>query len=299
MPDGGFYRALRLRPGRGVRMEQTLNIQIPFPIRSLAVNELNLKIIHTQKGYGVLVPGFPGMDRVGQLRGTAAIMLKSLVVLTIVGVLGATAPVALADPLGGEPLPDRIAADSAPAPAADNGAVASAEPGTLRTREGWVLAIAAKDEAQLPVAPLTTALSSREYVVSGTFLGAIQGSGTTKLTDGILEAGYQIGCGVSAAEVDLRFGGGITPQISPAGVPSIGGNVFGQVRPTLKPGTATIIPVTKMAFEGDSARVTITAFRIKIDSCVGQSFIRSYAILTSSTEDTQDVVTYMGVTKAV
>jgi hypothetical protein len=40
-------------------MEQTLNIQIPFPIRSLAVNELNLKIIHTQKGYGVLVPGFP------------------------------------------------------------------------------------------------------------------------------------------------------------------------------------------------------------------------------------------------
>ncbi|MFT8181367.1 MspA protein, partial [Mycobacteroides chelonae] len=29
------------------------------------------------------------------------------------------------------------------------------------------------------------------------------------------------------------------------------------------------------------------------------SFIRSYAILTSSTEDTQDVVTYMGVTKAV
>lgn len=226
-------------------------------------------------------------------------MLKSLVVLTTAYALGVSAPVALADPLGGEPLPDGVHAESVAAPVADNGAVTSGEPGTLRTRDGWILAVAAKDEIQLPVAPLTTALSSREYLVSGTFLGTIQGAGTTKLTDGVLEAGYQIGCGISAAEVDLRFGGGITPQISPAGAPSVAGNVFTQIRPTLKPGTATIIPVTKMAFEGDSARVSITAFRIKIDSCVGQSFIRSYAILTSSTDDTQDVVTYMGVTKAV
>ncbi|MGL5444235.1 MAG: MspA family porin, partial [[Mycobacterium] stephanolepidis] len=194
MPDGDVGPALRLRPSRGVRMEQTLNIQIPFPIRSL---EVNLKIMHTQKGYGVLARAFRERIVLDKLRGSAATMLKSLVVLTIAGVLGATAPVALADPLGGEPLPDRAAADSVAAPAADNGAVASAEPGILRTREGWVLAIAAKDEAQLPVAPLTTALSSREYLVGGTFLGAIHGSGTTKLTDGILEAGYQIGCGIS------------------------------------------------------------------------------------------------------
>ncbi|MBA0048678.1 MspA family porin [Mycobacterium sp. NPDC050853] len=225
-------------------------------------------------------------------------MLKSLVALTIICTLGAAAPSALANPPGGEPLPEQPVADSVPP--IDNGAVASAEPGTLRTRDGWILVVAAKDETQLPVAPLTTALSSREYLVGGTFIGSIQGSGKTALTDGILEAGYQIGCGITAAEVDLRFGGGITPQISPVGVPSVGANVFAQVRPTLKPGTATIIPVTKMAFEGEtSARVTITAFRIKIDSCVGQSFIRSYATFTSSTEDTQDVITYMGATKAV
>ncbi|MBV6359939.1 MspA family porin [Mycobacteroides chelonae] len=233
-------------------------------------------------------------------------MLKSLVTLTAACTLGATAPLALADPPGGEPLPDTVPAAAgpaptpAPAPPVDNGAVVSGEPGTLRTRDGWILAVAAKDETQLAVAPLTTALSSREYLVGGTFIGAIKGSGSTKLTDGVLEAGYQIGCGISAAEVDLRFGGNITPQISPAGAPSVGAGVFAQIRPTLKPGTATIIPVTKMAFEEETtARVTIHAFRIKIDSCVGQSFIRSYAILTSSTEDTQDVVTYMGVTKAV
>jgi MFS family permease len=36
---------------------------------------------------------------------------------------------------------------------------------------------------------------------------------------------------------------------------------------------------------------------IKVDGCVGQSFIRSYATLTSSTTD--DVVAHYGVTKAV
>jgi hypothetical protein len=45
--------------------------------------------------------------------------------------------------------------------------------------------------------------------------------------------------------------------------------------------------------------VNITGYRIKIDSCAGQSFIRSYATFTSSTDDTEDVVTYLGVTRAV
>ncbi|AKC37374.1 Uncharacterised protein [Mycolicibacterium phlei] len=59
-PDGCVWQALRLRPRRSERMQQTLNIQTPFPIRSLAVNEVNLKIMHTQKGYGVIVPSILG-----------------------------------------------------------------------------------------------------------------------------------------------------------------------------------------------------------------------------------------------
>ena len=46
-------------------------------------------------------------------------------------------------------------------------------------------------------------------------------------------------------------------------------------------------------------RVTITGVRVKTDQCAGQSFIRSYATLTSSTENTDDIITYLGVTKAV
>ena len=46
-------------------------------------------------------------------------------------------------------------------------------------------------------------------------------------------------------------------------------------------------------------RVTIKDTHIKVDGCVGQSFLRSYATLTSSTADTDDIVAYYGVTKSV
>jgi len=46
-------------------------------------------------------------------------------------------------------------------------------------------------------------------------------------------------------------------------------------------------------------RVTLKDTHIKVDGCVGQSFLRSYATLTSSTTDTDDVVGYYGITKAV
>ncbi|MUM18399.1 MspA family porin [Mycobacterium sp. CBMA271] len=225
-------------------------------------------------------------------------MLKSLVTLTAVCALAATAPLALAEP-GDDPAPVQPVADAPPPPPVDNGAVASAEPGTLQTPDGWILAVAAKDESQLPVAPLTTALSSREYLVGGTFIGAVKGSGKTKLAGGTLESGYQIGCGITGGPVELMGGVGVTPQISPTGIPSIGGSITGQIKVGLKPGTVTIVPVNKKAFEGTTTRTTITGFRIKIDGCVGQSFIRSYATFTSSTDNTDDVVTYMGVTKAV
>ncbi|ALR12105.1 MspA protein [Mycobacteroides saopaulense] len=225
-------------------------------------------------------------------------MLKSLVTLTAVCALAATAPLALAEP-GDDPTPVQPVADAPPPPPGDTGAMPSAEPGTLSTPDGWILAVAAKDESLLPVAPLTTALSSREYIVGGTFIGGVKGGGKTKLAGGTLEAGYQIGCGITGGPVELMGGVSLQPSISMAGVPSASAGVVGQIKVGLKPGTVTIVPVNKKTFEGTTTRTTITGFRIKIDGCVGQSFIRSYATFTSSTENTDDVVTYMGVTKAV
>ncbi|OHT87836.1 MspA family porin [Mycobacteroides saopaulense] len=225
-------------------------------------------------------------------------MLKSLVTLTAVCALAATAPLALAEP-GDDPTPVQPVADAPPPPPGDTGAMPSAEPGTLSTPDGWILAVAAKDESLLPVAPLTTALSSREYIVGGTFIGGVKGGGKTKLAGGTLEAGYQIGCGITGGPVELMGGVSLQPSISMAGVPSASAGVVGQIKVGLRPGTVTIVPVNKKTFEGTTTRTTITGFRIKIDGCVGQSFIRSYATFTSSTENTDDVVTYMGITKAV
>jgi hypothetical protein len=202
-----------------------------------------------------------------------------------------TAPIALADP----------PADDGPPP--DNGVVASAEPGIVTSPDGWTLTVVAKDETQLPVAPLTTALSSREYLVGGTFTGTVTGGGKTSLSGGVLEAGYQIGCGIELGQVRL---------IGQAGVTATGSSLTGGIIPTgvqfplsgtieihPKPGTVSTVTVDKKTFKAAPVRVTLKDTHIMVDGCVGQSFIRSYATLTSSTTDTDDVVAYYGVTKAV
>jgi len=209
--------------------------------------------------------------------------------------LGAT-PVALADP---------PADNAAPLPGGPAGPVPSAPPGTMKTPDGWNLSVVGKDESMEPVASLTGAPTSREYIVDGDFLGTVTGSGSTKLAGGTLEAGYQIGCGITQDDIESITSAGITPGI---GIPLISGTIFPvslapslsqQIKIDLKPGTVNIVPVGKKSYKGTNSRVSITGFRIKIDSCAGQSFIRSYATLTSSTDNTDDVVTYLGVTKVV
>jgi MspA protein len=192
------------------------------------------------------------------------------------------------------PPPD---ADAAPPP--DNGFVASAEPGVLRTPEGWTLTVSGKDETQLPVPPLTTALSSREYLVGGTFTGSVTGQGTSTLTGGTLEAGYQIGCGINSGNVKPFFGIGITPTLSATRGLSVAIPITGRVEVELAPGTVILVPADKKTFKGRDVGIKITSFHVKVDGCVGQSFLRSYATLTSSAADTDTVVAYYGVTKVV
>src|SRR4051794_17652528 len=54
-----------------------------------------------------------------------------------------------------------------------DGRVPPGDPATVNTPDGWVLALGARDEMQVPVPPLTTAISSREYLASGTFIGSL------------------------------------------------------------------------------------------------------------------------------
>jgi hypothetical protein len=222
-------------------------------------------------------------------------MLHRLAAVAAAGtLLSITAvPLALADPA------DPAGFDGPPP---DTGIVASEEPATVTSPDGWVLTVVAKNETELPVAPLTTAVSSREYLVGGTFSGTVTGNGKTTLTGGTLEAGYQIGCGIELGQVKLIGSVGISTAGSTlAGLLPTGVSfpIVGQIEVHPKPGTVTTVPVDKKTFKAAPVRVTLKDTHIKIDGCMGQSFLRSYATLTSSTTDTDDIVAYYGITKSV
>ncbi|ORW27850.1 MspA protein [Mycobacterium palustre] len=201
--------------------------------------------------------------------------------------------------------PDAEPAGAVAAPPAE-GALPSNPPVTLNTPDGWTLGLGAKDEAQVPVPPLTTAVSSREYLASGTFVGSLIGPEPPR---GILEVGYEIGCGIDMSTSDgVTIGGtaGITPGVTGpvTGVPGevlplVVAPVAGVLNVGLKPGLVIVVPVVKKEFRGPNPWVMVSNFHVKIDGCVGQSFVRSYAVLTRVTDQSDVVLSYVGVTKAV
>lgn len=210
-------------------------------------------------------------------------------------------PVAAAPPPPGPPGPQ------------PHGLVSSPPPVSTVTPDGWTLTLSASNETQLVSAPLTTALSSRSYVVGGTFSGTISGPDGGAIPAGVLEVGYQIGCGVDMSTsngVTLTGTVGASPSIGLAGVdvgsPALDGlipvlttPVTGGVAIGLKPGIVNIVPVTEKEFRGANPWVLVSNFQVKIDGCVGQSFIRSYAFLTRSTDESDSVLAYYGQTKVV
>jgi hypothetical protein len=173
------------------------------------------------------------------------------------------------------------------------------------------LTISAKDETQMPAAPLTTALSTREYIVGGVYNGTVKGSEETP--EGIFEVGYQIGCGIDMSTgggVLLNANGGANASIGYFGldflgtlpdglVPGVGAQLGGSVTVGLKPGIINNVPVTKKEYKGAEPWVSISNFHVRIDGCVGESFIRSYATLTKSTDQGDAILSWYGVTKAV
>ena len=140
--------------------------------------------------------------------------------------------------------------------------------------------------------------------MGGTFTGTVTGKGKTTLSGGTLEAGYQIGCGIELGQVRLIGQAGVSVGASFPGT----GAAFraasrlplsGTIEIHPKPGTVSTVTVDKKSFKAAPVRVTLKDTHVKVDGCVGQSFLRSYATMTSSTTDTDDVVAYYGVTKSV
>ncbi len=227
------------------------------------------------------------------------------------------APTASGDP-DVEPVTDAPAVEAAAAPPPDAAAapgienlVESSPPATTKSPDGWTLNVSAKDETQMVIQPLTTAISTREYEVGGLFNASMTGPAEDEPPQGTLEVGYQIGCGIDMSTsngVVMSGSLGFTPGLGLGGlgggagitgIPTVLSPLSGTLAVALKPGIINVIPVTKKQFEGAEPWVQITGFRIKIDGCVGESFIRSYAFLTRSTKVSDAIVGYYGVTKKV
>ena len=226
--------------------------------------------------------------------------VAALTLCTVFGVISAPT-------CGAEPAPVVEPA------AQQDGRVVSPPPQVVDTPDGWTLTLSARDETQRANAPLTTALSSREYVVGGIFDGTLRGPDDPEEPQGTIEVGYQIGCGVDMSTsngVTLTGTAGVSPSLGFAGVdipsplpegfvPVVTTPVTGGIAIGLKPGIINIVPVTKKDFAGFDPWVMINNFHVKIDGCVGQSFIRSYAFLTRSTKMSDAIVAWYGETMVV
>jgi MspA len=230
---------------------------------------------------------------------------------------GITAPIASAEPETEAVSVEAPAAEAAPPPQAgpvDDGRVESSPPKTTHSPDGWTLTMSARDETQRVTAPLTTAISTREYEVGGIYSGSLVGPEEgDEGAQGTLEVGYQIGCGIDMSTsngVSLTDTMGLSPSVGVVGtdiasplpdgiIPAVGTNIGGGVTVRLKPGLINTIPVAKKEFKGANPWIMVDGFHIKIDGCVGESFIRSYAFLTRSTEMSDAVAAWYGVTKKV
>jgi hypothetical protein len=183
--------------------------------------------------------------------------------------------------------------------------VVSPAPATEAGDDGVTMTVSGGDEIQIPVYPLTTAISTREYDVGGVFRGSIAGAGGP--SKGVLEVGYQIGCGMDMGTgPGVLIGGNLGANASiglilpgPLWPINVGLSYGGSVTAALKPGIVNTVPVTKHPFQGTAPRVTVRNFRVKIDGCVGESFIRSYAVLVRSTEKRNTILAWYGATKRV
>lgn len=218
----------------------------------------------------------------------------------------AGAPWAGADPIVEPPAPFVVSATQPPA----GGRGPSNEPATVDTPDGWRLTVGARDESQIPVPALTTAMSSREYLASGIYFASL--TGPEAPPHGTLEVGYQIGCGIDMSTsngVTMAGSAGVAPiagAVIPLGpgeplqlLPAVSTPLNGVVSVGLKPGMVLIVPVNVKAFTGANPWIMISNFHVKIDGCVGESFIRSYAVLTRETDESDVVLSYVGATKKV
>ncbi len=149
------------------------------------------------------------------------------------------------------------------------------------------------------MAPLTTSLAARDWLVGATFTGTTTGD----TNGGSLEVGYQIGCGVEMDKVKLNGSIGATlgnGSLSSSGL-SLPGSISFPSRARSRSSPVRAPSPTwcrQEVVQGHlGARHRQGRAHQGRQLCVGASSLRSYAVLTSSSSDNDDIVAYYGITQ--
>jgi MspA len=134
-----------------------------------------------------------------------------------------------------------------------------------RTTDGWTLTASANSETLTFLAPPDPARPTRDFIVGGVFNGTLRGPGdtTTPKPSGTIEVGYETHCLAS----------GLIAAINPGFVKT---------------------EVLKQDFSGADVSTAIADFDVHVD-CMGPALVRSYAVLTRTTNARNTIVAYYGV----
>ncbi|WP_280110252.1 MspA family porin [Segniliparus rugosus] len=65
---------------------------------------------------------------------------------------------------------------------------------------------------------------------------------------------------------------------------SLGGSIGGNIQFTLRPGGIVAIPMDRIPLKGSEARLRVRNVNVKIDACGGPVNVRSFALLSVTTD---------------
>ncbi|SHQ89452.1 MspA family porin [Mycobacteroides abscessus] len=179
-----------------------------------------------------------------------------------------------------------------------------------RTEDGWGIEVSTLDEEVNPVPNLAATAFSREAFVQFTGVGKINGQGSNPVTSASLTIGYQMGCQIDLSQ-GITLGGSVGAGVG-GGVGGLGGiaggvgfgagggavgagaGINGGLQFTLRPGGIVAVPMDSMALKGSEARLRVRNMHIKIDACGGPVTVRSFTLLSITTDFTHSSLATYG-----
>lgn len=161
---------------------------------------------------------------------------------------------------------------------------------SVTTEDGRELRVTKTSEIIDRVPNLAAAPLSREAFVSLTGVVDILGDAAAPVHGGKLELGYQLGCQTDVTSLTTTLATTVGPNASVIVGPVPGMSIGGTATATpslalvVKPGSITDIPLGSKTLVGTHGSISIDQAHIKVDGCLGQVSLRSYATVSISTD---------------